>query len=298
MFDARHGNDKSGGGLAFGLITIGVVSALFIGVLFFPSITGEGKAPVPGLAEEQADPSLLTAFEDTPTQVYLTKLQRTFPSVANDLQRDVNKARSRGADNVELGVLVMQAGYTEIEDSFERLARADVRYFNEMLDLGINGLTDLSRSGAPYCKGSDLITLASLSEQQLYAAAFDRVGHGAGLYNFGLEFNGIVLDAIHDARANPRNYGPLTPDDQRAVQTLMLGLVTDPQIMKLMTLEGSSRAEMDRAMEQVNFCDLGATILRKIDALPQDTKGRLWSEVMSQAAHGGIERQMRQLSRF
>ncbi|MGB3624626.1 MAG: hypothetical protein WA989_02290 [Henriciella sp.] len=290
MFDARNVSEKSGGGLVFGLLTIALVSALFFGVLFFPSLTGPGKSEVPGMAETPASTSLAAAFDDQPTLDYIQKLRATFPSAATDLERTLERASARGADKVELGLLVLQAGHQEIAGSIDRLAKADVRYFNQILDLSVEGLNDLSSSGAPYCKGSDLITFASLSDQQLYAAAFDRVGHGAGLYNYGLEMNGVILDAIRAARANPRNYSRLTSADERAAQTLAFSLMTDPQIMKLLTLEGTSRAQMDEAMRDVNFCDLGVSIIRKVDALPEDTKGRLWGELWRQVDRDGIER--------
>lgn len=298
MYDARSGGQDSSGGLVFGLVTFGVVAALFAGVLLFPELTGPGRKAVPDAVATEADAGLLAAFEDDATKTYIRKLQATFPAAAQDLERDVKKANARGADKVELGLLVLQAGAEDIAGDIDRLGRADVKYFNALLDLATTSLKDLSRSGAPYCKGSDLMSFAELSQQQLYAAAFDRVGHGAGLYNFGLEFNGIVLDAIRDARSDPVQYGAMTSGDEQALQRLAFSMMANPQIMKLMTLEGKSRREMDAALGTVNFCDLGAQLISQVDSLPIATKGRLWAEMSRQVTSGNARRTLGQYGAF
>ncbi|MEQ9316843.1 MAG: hypothetical protein RLN72_13395, partial [Henriciella sp.] len=228
--------------------------------------------------------------EDEPTQAYLTKLEATFPSVASSLQRDVQRARSRGADKVEIGIMVLQAGTRAVADDLGRLSKADVEYFDRILDHTTSSLEALSRSGAPYCKGTDLVEFANLPQQQLYAAVFDRVGHGAGLYDFSIELNSIFLDAIRQARAAPVSHGRLTGSDMQSLQGLGFSVMTNPQLMRLLNTEGKSRAEMDTVLEAVNFCDLTVTVLDQISNLPEETKGRLWSELWLQVERDGIER--------
>lgn len=290
MFDARSDNSKSGGGIVFGLVTVAIVSALFVGVLYFPSLTGPGQAEVPGLSDTSADRSLVEAFDDAPTLAFIQKLNAASPSAANELEREVRRAKARGADKVELGILVLEAGTKAVADNLTRLGRADVDYFNRILDHTSTSLQALSRSGAPYCKGSDLVEFANLPDQQLYAAVFDRVGHGAGLYEFSIELNGIFLDAIRDARAAPVSYARLNASDAQALQTLAFSVMTNPDLMLLLNTEGKSRAEMDEVLEAVNFCDLGVTLIGQVDSLPDETKGRLWSELWLQVERDGIER--------
>ena len=287
MYDARGSSQPVAGGLGFGLAVIGVVTVVFFAILNMPSMTGPGKSPVEKTRADTApETTLFTTFEDEATRDYIAALRETFPSAASDLEDAVRKASARDADRVELGLLVLQAGADDIATSAGRLARADVEHVNALLDLSQTALQDLSRSGAPYCKGSDLIHFASLSEQQLYSAVFDRVGHGAGLYEFGLELNTILLDAIRDARASPVLHGQLSAPDQQALQRLGLAVMTDPQIVRLLTTEGKSRSEMDAVMRDVNFCDLGVKILGRVDELPDTTKGRVWAEAMRQIESG------------
>lgn len=296
MFDARDTNRKTSAGLGFGILVVALMGILFMGALYFPSLTGEGKRIVPAGTTDAAGNILLDTFRDEPTRAYLRKLDETLPSAAQDLERQVRRATSRGADKVELGLLVLQAGSEGIASNLERLARADTRHFNAMLELSETALRDLSRSGAPYCKGSDLMTFASLPDQQLYAAVFDRVGHGAGLYDFGLAFNSLALEALEDARRNPVTHGRITRSDEQALQGLAFAIMSNPDLMKLLTTEGKSRTEMDKVVASVNFCDMGAKMITQVEALPEATKGRLWAEMLSQAASGQAERTLRQLT--
>jgi len=287
MFDARNSTQK-GLGLGFGLGVTGLVAALFFGALYAPSLTGTGKSVVEAEASASTpqDSALDTAFSDEATRTYVSKLRRTFPSAAADLETSIRRALRRDADEVELGLIVLQSGTQDIADSMDRLARADVRYFDSIIDLSQEQLDALQRSGAPYCMGDDLMMFAGLSEQQLYRAVFDRVGHGAGLYEFALGVNSILLDAIDDARSAPRPYSPLTYEDQQSLQALGLSLATHPQIVSLLTTEGKARIEMDAVLAETNFCSLASDVLDKVAALPDETRGRLWAESLYQVSSG------------
>ena len=286
MFDAR---DRSGiaGSLGFGLAVTGLVAAVFFTVLQFPSLTGPGTFEA-GAVETPPDSSgvIEATFSDAATLAYTEKLRRTFPSAARDLETRIERANRRGADTVELGLIVLQAGADDIAASLPRLAKADTSHVNDLLALTATQLEALSRSGAPYCMGDDLMMFAGLAQQDFYRAVFDRVGHGAGLYDFALEANGILLDAIREARSDPVLHSPLAAPDMQALQQLGFSLMTNPQLMQLLTTEGKRRSEMDAVLEDTNFCDLGVGIIGQVEALPDTTKGRVWAEAMRQLESG------------
>ena len=287
MFDARYSKQRAIG-LGFGLGVTALVAGLFFAALHFPAMTGPGTEAA-GDAElpvAESGGTLEAAFSDQPTLDYIAKLRRTFPSAAAELETSVRRAVRREAGNVELGLIVLQAGTGDITSSIERLARADVSYLDALLDLTESQLASLRRSGAPYCMGNDLMMFAGLSEQQLYRAIFDRVGHGAGLYEYALGVNGILLDAIHEARSDPDLHRPLDYSDQQALQTLGIALMTKPEIVKLLTTEGKTRSEMDAVLAGTDFCALASGILAQIGTLPEGTKGRLWAEALRQIESG------------
>ncbi|MEQ8558456.1 MAG: hypothetical protein RIB03_09075 [Henriciella sp.] len=287
MFDARD-RQNTAGSLGFGLAVAGLVAGLFFTILQFPSLTGAGKFPVKGSAETEAVSSgvIEATFSDEATLDYTEKLRRTFPAAASDLEREIRRAVDRGANEVELGLIVLQAGTPEIASSLDRLSKADVDYPNRIIDLTSSQLNALNRSGAPYCMGDDLMMFAGLSQQELYRAVFDRVGHGAGLYEYALAINGILLDAIHDARLHPVLHSRLGAPDQGALQQLGFALMTNPQLVQLLTTEGKSRSEMDAVLAETNFCELGTKLISQLDTLPDTTKGRLWGEALRQIESG------------
>ena len=286
MFDAR---DKSGtaGSLGFGLAVTGLVAGLFFIILQFPSLTGSGTVEAGRIDTPYESTGVIEAtFSDAATLAYAEKLRQTFPSAARDMESRIERATRRGADEVELGLIVLQAGADDIASSLPRLARADTGHINDFLTLSASELQSLSRSGAPYCMGDDLMMFAGLAQQEFYRAVFDRVGHGAGLYEFALEANGILLDAIREARADPVLHSPLAAPDIQALQQLGLSLMTNPQLGRLLTTEGQRRSEMDAVLAETNFCDLGVTLIGQVEALPDTTKGRLWAEAMRQLESG------------
>ena len=288
MAETKHRTSRPLG-LGVGLVLTGLVAALVLGALWYPPITGRGVSPVERAdqsAERSADALFREVYGDAATLDYIGKLRRTFPAAATDLEERVRRAVGRGADSEELGLIVLQAGARDIASSADRLARADTRHIDALFALVSNELEALKVSGAPYCIGSDLVRFAGLSEQQLYRAIFERARHGEALYDFVLAANGIMLDAIQDARQAPVLRSQLTAADMKTLQTLGLDLFTNPSIVRLLTMEGRPRTAMDEVLAETDFCALATTILNRIDQLPVGTKGRLWSETMLQLESG------------
>ena len=299
---SKHESDKakSGGGVLLGVGTF-VLAGLVVGALVvFPGLTGgDGVQERPSETQAAAqDTTLENMFSDRPTQIYLDKLASTFPSSASDLRTRLNEARSRGADDEELGVLVLQSSAGDIYGSLDRLSKADVRFFERLLTFASDKLTTLSASGEPYCNGADLVEYAGLAEQDLYRTVLERARHGTPLYEAGLELNGLFLDAIRDARSNPHYYDRLSNSDMGALQTLGLAMLTDPDMVRLLTTEGKSRTEMDAALEAVDFCELGLRMVNRIGGLPQTTKGRVWNEALTQLRVQGLQRMIWRLQGY
>jgi hypothetical protein len=299
---SKQDSDKgmSSGDVLLGVATF-VLSGLVIAALVaFPGLTGgDGVQEQPsGTKTAVHDTTLENHFSDQPTQIYLKKLAATFPSSASDLRTRLNDARSRGADDTELGVLVLQSGAGDIYGSLDRLSKTDVRFFERLLDFASDKLNALSASGEPYCNGTDLVQYAGLAEQDLYRTVLESARHGTPLYEAGLELNGIFLDAIRDARSNPHYHDRLSPSDMGALQTLGLAMLTDPDMVRLLTTEGKSRTEMDAALEAVDFCELGLRMVNRIEGLPQATKGRVWNEALTLLRTQGLQRMIWRLQGY
>lgn len=295
----ERGRPRTVNGLGLGLAGLVFVSAILFGLLAFPSLTGgEGHVEKNAAAQPDRGAAVRSLLNDPPTRAYIRKFTETFPSAAAGLKTSLDEAARRGASEAEAGMIILTAGSNEILGSLERLSKADIRYFNGLLNLASSRLSALSQSGAAYCAGSDLVEYAALSEQQLYRAIFDQIGPGKPAYDFALEVNGMLLDAIGDARSNPKNYARPARSDMQALQTLGLAVLTDPDVSALLTTEGESRTAMDSVLERVNFCELGVRLIGRVDGLPEMTKERVWYEALYQLRVNGIRRIIWQLSTY
>lgn len=290
---------RTGGGLWLALGVSVVVTAIIFALIAYPALSGgDGRTEVAATLEPEDDTPLADLVEDARTQTYLNTLDATFPASANELQAALINARRRGADDAEINLMILQAATGEIMANLDRLSRADVGYLNEILSLTSERLETLNGSGEPYCQGSDLVRFAGLAEQDLYRTVFEYLETGDPLYEYLLDVNAILLDAIRDARSDPQVYARPGQSDMNALQTLGLSIITDPDITLLLTTEGKSRTEMDEALDSVNFCTLGTRMIGRVQNLPEQTKGRIWYEGLRQLRINGIRRIIWMLSTY
>ena len=285
-------------GLWLGLAAALLVGAVFVTLVAFPSLTGSVRDEVETPLAPDGEAQLAELGEDEVTRAYFDRLDRTFPSAAQDLRDTLVEALERGAPDGEIGLIVLQSGLDDIYANLDRLSKADIRYFNQLMDLAESELADLSQSGAPYCQGSDLVEYSDLSEQEAYRFVQARVEPGDPLYEFGLEASGILLDAIRDGRSNPKNRAALSRADMSAIQSLGTQLLFDSDITLLLTTEGKSRREMNAALEKVNFCDLGVRLIGRVENLPEPTRERLITAGLDRLRYYGIRRLIWMMSAY
>lgn len=285
------GRRRNGGGLWLGLAAF-VVACAFFAVLFaFPSLTGgNGVSEVDTDPRAEAEAALAVLGEDEVTRTYFRKLDAAFPSAAADLRETLLVALERGVPDGELGLLILKAGTEPAFANLDRLSKADIRYFNRLMELTRTELATLNQSGAPFCQGSDLVEYSDLAEQQAYRFVQERIEPGDPLYVFGLEATGILLDAVRDARSNPQSRPAPSRADMSALQSVGASALFDPDVTLLLTTEGKSRREMDAALERVNFCELGVRMINRVSNLPETTKERLLSEGIDRVRRNGIRR--------
>ena len=294
MYDARKSNGGAGqSSLVFGLIIFAVVALAFFGILMMPKGTSNSKPAMPGLA--QTDAEFLNILDDNATRKYVTTLTRVAPRSADKLGRDAADAIASGASDDELAFLVMQSLEGDMLKNVRHLAKADVKHFDAFLKMSKGGLRKLSSTRSKWCRGSYYEQFASQSPAQIEQMIYQEFGYGSGGYTWGIGLNTLLLEAIEDAKSNPKSYGSTTAEDDRAMQSLMMRMITNPQIMQLMALQGQDEATITRAVSNLDFCSLGVTGIEALQSLPKETRGRLWAEGFKQMKNGGLEKAMRQM---
>ncbi|WP_018148512.1 hypothetical protein [Henriciella marina] len=282
---------RNGGGLWLGAGAFVVACAVFALLFAFPSLRCEdGVSEVEIDPRAEAEAALALLGEDEVTRTYFRKLDAAFPSAADDLRETLLVALERSVPEGEIGLLILKAGTEPAFSNLDRLSKADIRYFNRLMDLARTDLEALDQSGAPFCQGSDLVEYSDLAEQEAYQFVQQRIEPGDPLYVFALEATGILLDAVRNARSNPQSRVAPSRADMSALQSVGASALFDPDVTLLLTTEGKSRREMNAALERVNFCELGVRMINRVSNLPETTKERLLSEAIDRVRRYGIRR--------
>ena len=283
-FDARGGKKSSGGNtLVFGAITLTVVAGAFLAVLNLPK-------PDPGnpLSIAQADGAAVTteaqyaAFSGKSARNFLITLGRVDPDAYASLDR-----RLARADPYDHTQIAMEAAGAVLARHKSKLAQADTRHVDKWLDMTRTQLRNASKSRHRWCAGSryqDFDTISGLSGQM--AAASDLADLGAELSDYTFDTISFALVAIEDARAAPVKHGPLTHQDEAALQGVAMSLMSDPQIMPLILASGPN-GPPESALASLDMCQLGVTAVTALKTLPQGTKGRAFAEIIRSADFDG-----------
>ncbi len=302
MYDARGGKPRgSDSTVLFGVLTIVVVAAAFFGVLFWPTGSGESVTRTIVAENEAGAPNhaVLTMLKDKRTARYIAALERIDPSTSKDLNADAARLIARGGSKDDMAKLLQATWRNDTADNYQRyLARVDVKHINALLDFTQDALGDLSSKRSKWCKAATYENLASKPGTELLDSLINGFEYKSALYNFSMEGNAILFEAIADAKENPKHHGRMTSSDEAAIQGLAMKLMLNPEIMKLSKMSSMSSSGQSDAFRKVNICKLALVAVDAFDSLPNDTKGRLWAEGMRQAKGGDLQRAMGQMGGF
>ena len=296
MYDARgsSGMSPQQANLIFAVVTVVVIAIAFFGVLFFPF--GSSTAPSgAAIATAQSDHPILTRLSDSKTEQYIAKLETAAPESAKLLRKEAAAAIARNAGENEL-VMLMMSSYDE--DDFRVLAKADIRHIDAISKHLTDGLHSLSRTNSKWCRASHYESMSNVDPALVISDLGRALGYKTAFYNWTLDLNMIMLNAVEDARINPKKYSGLTPSDEAVMQRAMMGLLANPQIMQLMMLQGSSPADAKRAVANVDFCELGLSLEGVYSGLPKGTRERLWGEMAKEIDGGSFGRSFGDFASF
>jgi hypothetical protein len=281
---ARYSSANSSGNL-FAVLVAFLAVGLFTAIVMWPS--GD---PIKVVNSDLPDTPLTQALNDPETHKYLTALHRVKPNVAKRLNERADAAIADGAGNNELAALILETYSTAVEEDVKHLVSADVKHFDKMLQMSQRGLSTLSSKAPKYCRPASYLQYTHMEPQEIANEMSSLFGYGSEAYNWVLRFNVVTLEAIESGRDNPQKYQRLNSGDQMALQKTMMKMMNNPQVARLMQLQGRSEEEQKRAAMTMNFCGLGSDLLAAVNGLPADTKSRLLGELQHQARSGDFER--------
>lgn len=283
---ARIGTGQSSG-QRYAVLVAGLAFIFFVAIVMWPN-GSKSSAPA-----QLSDTPLSTTLDDAATHRYLTALERVKPRVAKRLHRDAANAIADGADANLLAAMVLESHGTDVEKDLTHLLRADVRYFDQIMRTSQSGFATLSSQAPKYCRMAHYQRFEHMDPDDIANEMAAFVEYDTPGYHWVMRFNLIVLEAIEDGRDAPNKYDRLTPNDQAALQGVMMKLMKRPQIAQLMRLQSRPQAEQRRAMMTMNMCGLASDVLSTLNTLPTETKSRLLGELQHQTRNGDFKRVLR-----
>lgn len=279
-FDARGSTGSTrGNNLVFGAITVTVVATAFFGVLHLPKsepapIAGAPAASVASVQQVRPAPARL---QGKPASAYLATLGRLDPAARETLDRRLARA---GADEA-VDLAIAHAGEV-LKAHAEELASADTRHLDAWLDMTRNSLRQAASDRNEWCAGSRYAALSGLQGASTADIAAELSGLGSALSDYAFITLNHFLLAVEDARVHPVKRGPVTPRDEAALQGVMMSMVSDPQVLPII-MAAQSGGDPDAVLKAVNVCELAATAVTAVKTLPQDTKGRVFADMVRKA---------------
>ena len=277
MYDARGGGSSSNGTM-FGLAVGGVIVAAFAAVFFWP--TGNAGSNTNVIANGV---QVHAAFESEEEQAFAKTLRKVDEASYLRLEK---RFQNGGVAASKRHEIMMEEILTVAMDHIGDLARSDVKYFTAMIDDVNNGLKSASRSGEKLCKGSTYTSLQNMNEVQVGRFLEREILSKKEIREFALKLNRRMLEAILEARKNPKNYGPMQASDQRAVQNMARKLMFQPEFLGIAMSMNSGR-NPEAALAKIDVCELGHVVLRTINQLPEQTKGRIWAQAIAEVEKNG-----------
>lgn len=291
-----YNNQQSSGtssNLVFGLVIVAVMVIAFVGILMMPS--GSGKS---GATLQVGDSVLLSELNDDATREYIVTLNRVSPRAAKKLEDKAVKAIASGDSKRDLAVLVMEAMDDELPRQLSSLKKADVKHFDALLSITERGLGQLKRSNSKWCKAGHYEKFEKMSQSAAEDMIMDVFAYPSAGYEWGAEFNTIILEAVEDGEKNPKSYGKMQPSDERALQGLAMKLMTHPSVMQLSKINAKNRSSAKRIAANLDICGLAMTGIDAVQGLPKQTRGRMWAAALKEVDGNDFQRQLRKMSAF
>lgn len=287
-FDARGGKGPAiSSNAMFAGVVVAVVGGAFLAVLNFPHSSGKGDAPQDIVAIAETETSLAPGgFSSKSATYYFETLARIDPSASASLQSRLGK--SRGPNGINEATIVLSHGAALLKERAGDLAHVDTRHVDDILIMTRDRLKAASRAGNIWCDGDQYADLDESALRNPAALEQNFARLEAPLQDYGFELMAGLLLAADDAARNPVTHGPVTHADKAALEGVVMSMLSDPQVMPLL-MAAQKSGNPDELRRKLNMCELGATAMTALKTLPQDTKGRVFADLVRQLAEGNAD---------
>lgn len=279
------------GGLDMGFISLaaGVVLVSAGAAMAAPSVFSAFGGPsvrpiaeiVTGLDRNQVKTALAAeAFPDENGRAFMTLLADNFPDSHNRLLGTLADAATKGADRDDLVLAANLWGLEFIPGNLEYVGRTGAEGFDSLLTVASETL-DVLKSEMGGC------TLDKFTDLAADPARFEAlIDYGSASYRTGMRANAKFIELAARGRNAPKPDAKLNADDENALQSVFISFLNDPQLMNAMQSamwqSGGNAEDMQKAVaSKIDICQLGRSLVTKLQRLPSGTKSRILAALTS-----------------
>ena len=223
------------------------------------------------------------AFPDADGRAFMTTLGATFPREHAQLLDTVTDIAMNGGDRDDLYSALNAWSLTFVPAQLPAIGRTGARGF----DAGVVVLDDVLGVVEKEVGGCTGAKFQQVSQPEF----LERLTRFDGpAYHTAMRANRAFVDLAAAGRTLPAISTTLTANDTSVIQSTFFSMMGDPQVMSIVRAAGAAQSSgaqgggyeaQSRLMNDVNFCQLGRTVLMKLKGLPDGTKARLFGTLMS-----------------
>lgn len=238
------------------------------------------KEVVAGLDRQQARNALaLEAFPDADGAAFMTSLATHYPKSHGRLLDALADSAMAGGGRDELYLAVGAWSMNFGTEVLPAVSRSGAEGFDKGVALLNDGL-HLVEGEAGGCTARKLQTY--FQNPNNFA---DLMRYGSNGYHFSMRATRDFVELAAKGRNARVIDVRLNANDMNALQSTFFSLLADPQVSSLIQMSAAdgmtNSAMQEKAMDQLNLCQLGRAVVIKLEKLPAATKARLWGTMLS-----------------
>ena len=275
-------------GLTFGLVVFGFV---LVGLAILLLLRAETQAHPAPSNRDTAVLTLEQALPDAASLAYLAALERTVPDVADQFRREADAALRNGMTSNDLAQRLLWTAMSQLKPNAAYIRRARVSEFDALIGHFRSGLETLERARSPWCEAETVEALLKQPTPDLIETFLAQFPYGSDGYDWALTWSRLYLEAAQTGRSLPYFHAQRTWRDKATLQDRGLAMGSQQwalalQIAAFSQAEGQGYDNMRLALEGINVCRLGTAMADLSDSLPEDTRGRIWADLMPELFYG------------
>jgi hypothetical protein len=272
------GLDVSFIAMALGVVVVsagGAIAAPSLISMFSGGISSIAVRPIPtviaGLDRDQAKVALAReAFPDKQGAALMRALAINFPEHHDQLVSRLADTAMGGGDRDAMMLDLNKWGVEFAVQNMPAIGRTGAKGFNEALTFASDALVFIEETAG--CTPRSIMAIASDPQKIMALSAYD-----SEATQFSMGAYRTLVNLAATGRDAPQIDVTPTPEDEQALQSVFLSIMMDERVMKLMQAASAGDASAASLESTLNVCELGETVIAKLQRLPPDTKARIWA---------------------